>query len=363
MATELPRQRPASTAQAAAAAADGSALTRGVGDPPVIIVPGEPKLPTTWSDTLWDYATSYLVLAVLVVFLVASSLETHHMRPNFVKTLAYVTGDAEMQYKLGAFYYHGMEGLPQDKSKAKSWLTAAAEGGSKDAALYLGHMHYRKEVGDASKTEAHKWLVEGAKRNSSEAQYKLGYLYYSGEGVPRNYQSATRYFRMAAERKHPGASSMLGYCYFKGRGLPTHNKLAMLWFRRAAEMGDVKAMLNLGVMHYRGKGTRKDPVLAYMWFDVAHKVGHDNQDDSYSAWDYMRRLVSKGKVNDEDIAEAIELGTEWTEKHGLLRGHGHTSNPPDEPPEGFERPDGTLNMDGGDQLAEGDLEEPENLLR
>ena len=31
-------------------------------------------------------------------------------------------------------------------------------------------MHYRAEIGDASKTEAHKWLVEGAKRNSSEAQ-------------------------------------------------------------------------------------------------------------------------------------------------------------------------------------------------
>jgi TPR repeat protein len=63
-----------------------------------------------------------------------------------------------------------MQGLPADKAKAKAWLQAAAEGGSKDAALYLGHMHYRAEIGDASKTEAHKWLVEGAKRNSSEAQ-------------------------------------------------------------------------------------------------------------------------------------------------------------------------------------------------
>ena len=44
-------------------------------------------------------------------------------------------------------------------------------------------------------------------------------------------------------------------------------------------------------MHYRGKGTRKDPVLAYMWFDVAHKVADadSNKDDSYSAFDYMRR--------------------------------------------------------------------------
>ena len=31
------------------------------------------------------------------------------------------------------------------------------------------------------------------------------------------------------------------------------------------------------------------------------------------------RLVAKGKVNQDDIVEAIELGTEWTEKHGLTR--------------------------------------------
>jgi hypothetical protein len=45
----------------------------------------------------------------VIITLVVSSLETHAVRPNFVKTLAYVTGDAEMQYKLGAFYYHGLE--------------------------------------------------------------------------------------------------------------------------------------------------------------------------------------------------------------------------------------------------------------
>ena len=92
----------------------------------MIIVPGKKKEPETWSNMLWDYTTSYPALALVVVFMFISSLETHNVRPNFVKTLAYVTADSEMQYKLGAFYYHGLEGLPADKAKAKSWLQAAA---------------------------------------------------------------------------------------------------------------------------------------------------------------------------------------------------------------------------------------------
>merc|ERR1712146_835334 len=107
----------------------------------------------------------------------------------------------------------------------------------------------------------------------------------------------------------------MGDTCIKGRGLPTHNKLAMLWFRRAAEMGDSHAMINLGVMNFRGKGTRKDFVLAYMWFGLAHQLG--DQETSYNVLDYMNRLGAKGKISPEEIVEAVELGQEWAEKHGL----------------------------------------------
>ena len=236
-----------------------------------------------------ELMTSPVGVGLTVLFLVYSQIETFSVRPNFVKVLAYGTADPEMQFKLGAFYYHGIEGLGEDHVKAEAWFTAAAEKGHNQAALHLGYMNYKGHGANASKEVAHKWMSVAAKQNNTEAAYRLGYLYYSGEGVSRNYQLAARQFRSAAERNHAGAAAMLGYLYHMGRGLPRHNKLAILWFRRAAEMGDTKAMLNLGVMYYRGKGTRKDFVLAYMWFGLAHQLG--DEETSYNGLDYMNRCV------------------------------------------------------------------------
>jgi TPR repeat protein len=275
-----------------------------------------------------DFLTSPVGLALTIGVLFYYQLETLALRPNFIKALAYGANDPDMQYKLGAFYYHGMEGLSEDHGKAQAWFTAAAENGHDEAALHLGYMHYKGYGTNTSKEASHKWLSASAKKNNTEAAYRLGYLYYTGEGVGRNYQLAARQFRSAAERQHAGAAAMLGFMYHKGRGLPTHNKLAMLWFRRAAEMGDSRAMVNLGVMNFRGKGTRKDFVLAYMWFGLAHQLG--DQETSYNGLDYMNRLVAKGKISPEEITEAVDLGQEWAEKHGLTdqQHGGYQANPP-----------------------------------
>eukprot|EP01052_Picozoa_sp_SAG31_P003359 SAG31_NODE_128_length_23532_cov_21.204754_4_plen_74_part_00 len=73
MATELPRQRPS-----VATPRRGDSV--GEGGPPVVIVPGEPKAPETWANTLWDYATSYPALALVIVTLIVAQLETHNIR-------------------------------------------------------------------------------------------------------------------------------------------------------------------------------------------------------------------------------------------------------------------------------------------
>ena len=84
-----------------------------------------------------DFLTSPLGMVLTMAVLVYYQLETLALRPNFIKALAYFANDAEMQYKLGAFYYHGMEGLDEDQHKAQAWFTAAAENGHGDAALHL----------------------------------------------------------------------------------------------------------------------------------------------------------------------------------------------------------------------------------
>jgi TPR repeat protein len=174
-------------------------------------------------DAAADWMTSPLAVALTMGVLIYSQLETMSARPNFVKVLAYATGDADMQFKLGAFYYKGLEGLGQDHAKARAWFESAAEQGHDQAALHLGYMHYKGEAGGghgrrdgtnassgSTRHDAHRWMAVAAKQNNTEAAYRLGYLYYSGEGVQRNYQLAARQFRAAAERKHAGAAAMLG---------------------------------------------------------------------------------------------------------------------------------------------------------
>lgn len=315
----------------------------------------------TLRERALDFMTSPAAVAITMGILLYSQIETMAVRPNFVKVLAYSTSDPEMQFKLGAFYYHGLEGLNKDHGKAEAWFHAAAESGHSQAALHLGYMNYKGHGVNATKESAHKWMSVAAKQNSTEAAYRLGYLYYAGEGVPRNYQLASRQFRIAAERQHAGAAAMLGYLYHKGRGLPRHNKLAILWFRRAAEMGDTKAMLNLGVMYYRGKGTRKDYVLAHMWFGLAHQLGDD--ETSYNGLDYMNRLVAKGRIQPFEIAEAVELGHEWAEQHGLTKLQEERERNEDDLPPGVNirktskdrvSDDGVLSLEVDDNAADQD---------
>jgi hypothetical protein len=62
----------------------------------------------------------------------------------------------------------------------------------------------------------------------------------------------------------------------------------------------------------------------------------------------MNRLVSKGRLNSEEIEEATDLGDEWAAKHGLERGQGMTANPPSQPPEEYIHFDGPDDEPGDD---------------
>lgn len=86
-------------------------------------------------------------------------------------------GLAEAQFRLGAAYHAGSEGVRRDVSEATQWFQRAAE------------------------------------QDHVEAQVHLAEAYYHGVGVGRDHEEAAHWFRAAADLGHDHAGLRLGMMY------------------------------------------------------------------------------------------------------------------------------------------------------
>ena len=124
-------------------------------------------------------------------------------------------GDAEAQLSLGAQYFLGQEGLPQDYQKGLEW--------------------YEKS----------------ALQGNVLAQYGLGFMYMFGQYVRQDYIKARHWFEKSAQQKNPAAQIMLGIMYEKGWGVRQNLSEAKEWYGKACDNGNQKgcdayARLNRG---------------------------------------------------------------------------------------------------------------------
>jgi len=92
-------------------------------------------------------------------------------------------GKAEDQHQLGGLYYHGREGLKQDR------LAAA------------------------------KWWRKAAAQEHAGAQCNIAYCYEKGEGVEQNHALAATCYKKAAEHGNVRAMGGLGFLYYEGKGV------------------------------------------------------------------------------------------------------------------------------------------------
>ena len=119
------------------------------------------------------------------------------------------SSDVNVLYEMGANYYFGRKGMPQDYAKALELFEKAAQQG-----------HFK-------------------------AQYNLGVMYRYGQGIPPNLIIAFRYYEKAAQQGYDKAQTSLGTMYCKGEGIHKNLILAKQWLEKAAQQGNKNAKSQL----------------------------------------------------------------------------------------------------------------------
>ena len=170
-------------------------------------------------------------LALLLVAIVAVCVVGEVKQLQWWCSFRARLGSVEMQYKLGESYAASLK--PEDKAKAKYWLSQAAKNGHRDAALkamdltddpaekieflrraaekdpalqYQMGIIYRREGKSA---EAVEWYTKAADGGLPEAQHALAGCYRDGEGVKKDLAKAKELYEKAAKQGYGPSQGVL----------------------------------------------------------------------------------------------------------------------------------------------------------
>ncbi len=181
-----------------------------------------------------------------------------------------LTGDAQSQFLLGAYYDRGVNGLPQMADQAAIWYQKAAEQGNANAQSALGTLYNSGRLGEPDHAKALRWYQAAAKQGNPLAEYNIGYMHYAGHGLPRDDREALRWIGKAAAKGFDIAQTTLGRLLYDGHGLIQKNHPeAFRWFERAARQGNGEAQYYCGKMLFLAEGVEQDYVHASSWLRLA----------------------------------------------------------------------------------------------
>jgi len=142
--------------------------------------------------------------------------------------------------------------VAKDDTKARQWLTKAAEQGATKAAFELGIRAY--EAGEYEESAAS--FRKAAALGHPLAQVKMGDIFSRGQGVPQDNCQACQWYKNSADLGSPEGQVELGLCYYSGNGCKAPNGALMFardrckavdLFRSAAERGNVQGLFNIGL--------------------------------------------------------------------------------------------------------------------
>ncbi|HUO04716.1 MAG TPA: tetratricopeptide repeat protein [Candidatus Binataceae bacterium] len=118
----------------------------------------------------------------------------------------------------------------------------AAEGGSVDAELTLGHIYYNGRFGvPRDYAKALYWYRKAGMHGNEVAQTRAGIMFRDGMGVPRDGSEAKKWLLMAGNQGYAPAQFMLGSMYYYGQGVAPNRTEALKWFRKSAAGGNAPA--------------------------------------------------------------------------------------------------------------------------
>lgn len=164
-------------------------------------------------------------------------------------------------------YYSEIYNIAKGKgsiSKARSFLSKAANAGYAEAQYDLGKRYARGLGEEQDYKKAVEWFQKAADQGHENATYELAYMYEHGEGVPFNDNKAAELYISIAEKGHKEAIMTLANKYFH-----SNRDKAIEWWRKGASLGYGDAMYYLGMVYEGGYGVDQDYKIAEEWYDKA----------------------------------------------------------------------------------------------
>ena len=195
-------------------------------------------------------------------------------------------GNAEAMNDLGAHYYGGNHGFPQDFTKAVAYYKQAAANGSR------------------------------------QAQENLGYCYYYGRDMKKDYEKAFHYFALGAFDGHLISLYKIGDMYLNGYYVEKNEEEAFAIYMRclntmtdeAAPEAAGPVFLRIGNMLLNGLGTEADAKGALICYQKAETFLYD----MVKGGDVMYKKSLQAAIDGQAKARAklsLELpDNDWTIK-------------------------------------------------
>ncbi len=180
---------------------------------------------------------------------------------------------AEADFKLGEDHFNGVNGKPQDITKARAHFELAADAGHAGAQNQLGTM-YANGIGvTLNYAKARVWYEKAAAQGHAGAQNNLGVLSESAQGTSPDYAKAREWYEKSAAQGYAAAQNNLGVLYFYGRGVTLDFVKAREWYEKSAEAGYAAGQRHLGGLYEYGRGVTLDIAKARWWYTKAAVQG------------------------------------------------------------------------------------------
>ena len=174
------------------------------------------------------------------------------------------------------------------KTVASEDVEALANAGDAEAQYKLGKFYYMGLNKDLDYGQAVAWFEKSMNQGNINAMYSLGLCYLYGQGVERDYDTSVKYLKEAAEKGHIMAQFKYANCMFLGNdGQGKNVDEAIIWYEKAASGGLIIAKNNVAVIY-----ASYDPTGYNMGTSDVNRIGYPQ---FYGrAFDYLKECEAAG---------------------------------------------------------------------
>jgi hypothetical protein len=138
--------------------------------------------------------------------------------------------DVYAMWYLATIHYYGVSQQEQNKEKAFSWYSRAAEAGLVKAQRFVGESYLYADGVDENFELAYKWLNKAAEQQDALSEFALGNMYLEGSGRKQDISLAIAWFKRAALQKHTMAINNLAWIYATSSNVSYRNpNQALFW--------------------------------------------------------------------------------------------------------------------------------------